>query len=123
MLAEDETAEYDTAENEKEHSNIPILHVTTPVIDIKTGQELKHRQLRKHPDYNDTWDASYANELGGLCQGVGTNNDDPTKQWVQGTNTFRPIYYHDIPLERRTNVTYTCVVCEQHWGKLHLLPR
>jgi hypothetical protein len=118
---------------QKEYSNIPILNIATPVIKLITGQELEHRQLRKHPDYKDTWDASYANELGRLCQGVGTNKDDPTKQWVQGTNTFQPIYYHDIPLEWQADITYTCMVCDierrsqsdtsHHRRKPRLLPR
>ena len=35
-----------------------------PVLDQDTGQSLEHRQLRRHPKYKDTWDTSYANELG-----------------------------------------------------------
>jgi hypothetical protein len=58
------------------------------------------------------WDTSYANELGRLCQGIGRNNANPAKQRVEGTNTFRPIKFHDIPIDRRGDVTYTKVVCE-----------
>lgn len=55
---------------------------------------------------------SYANELGRLCQGVGTDKTNPTKQRVEGTNTFCPIAYHDIPCDCHSDVTYTQVVCK-----------
>jgi hypothetical protein len=58
------------------------------------------------------WDKSYANELGRLCQGVGTNPDGPSPKRIEGTDTFRVIQYHDIPANRRLDVTYTRVVCE-----------
>ena len=83
-----------------------------PVLDEETGDTLGHRQLRRHPKYKDTWDKSYADELGWLCQGVGTSAADPTKPRVAGTDTFKPIAYDDIPHERRHEVTYTKVVCE-----------
>jgi hypothetical protein len=73
---------------------------------------LEHRQLRTHPDYKSVWDKSYANELGRLCQGIGTNNTNPTGKRIDGTNTFRPIAYTDIPSDRRQDVTYSRVVCE-----------
>jgi len=47
-------------------------HFSGPVLDAETGTELEHRQLRKHPTYKKVWDESYANELGRLCQGIGT---------------------------------------------------
>jgi hypothetical protein len=83
-----------------------------PVLDAATGQLLEHRQLRRHPDYKQVWDTSYANELGRLCQGVGSSTTTPTKKRVDGTNTFRPIHYQDIPEDRRGDITYTRVVCE-----------
>jgi hypothetical protein len=83
--------------------------IAAPVLDTATGAMLEHRQLRCHPTYKKVWDKSYANELGRLCQGIGTN---PTKKQVDGTNTFKPIRYHDIPLNRRNDITYTRVVCE-----------
>jgi hypothetical protein len=91
---------------------LDALPIAAPVLDAKTGQLLEHRQLRKHPEYKDIWDTSYSNELGRLCQGVGTNNDDPSTKRVEGTDTFRVIHYNDIPPERRGDVTYTRVVCE-----------
>jgi hypothetical protein len=87
-----------------------------PVLDHTTGHTLEHRQLRKHPKYKETWDQSYADELGQLCQGIGAKsspNSTPTKQQlVVGTNTMRPIPYHKIPRERLSDVAHTCVVCE-----------
>jgi hypothetical protein len=62
-----------------------------------TGQQLEHCQLRRHPAYKGVWDTSYANKLGRLCQGIGRNKAKPAKQWVEGTNTFCPIKFHDIP--------------------------
>ncbi len=73
---------------------------------------LKHHQLRTHPDYKSIWDTSYANELGRLCQGIGTNNINPTGKCIDGTNTFRPITYTEIPSDRWQDVTYSWVVCE-----------
>ena len=70
------------------------------------------QQLRRHPKYKEVWDTSYANELGRLCQGIGKHSTNPTQKRVEGTNTFRPIKYHAIPLDRRMDVTYTKVVCE-----------
>jgi hypothetical protein len=83
-----------------------------PVLDPETGMTLEHKQLRRHPKYKQIWDTSYADELGRLCQGVGRDKTNPTKQRVQGTNTFRPIQYQDIPSTRRHDITYTKVVCE-----------
>ena len=90
----------------------PAHSMACPVLDPTTGKELEHRQLRAHPAYKNTWDASYANELGRLCQGIGQSTTDATKKRVEGTNTFRPIQVHDIPKDRRGDVTYTRVVCE-----------
>ena len=87
-------------------------HSACPVLDATTGKQLEHRHLRKHPAYKEVWDTSYSNELGRLCQGIGKDAQDPTQQRVAGTNTFRPIYYQDIPHERRGDITYTRVVCE-----------
>ena len=40
------------------------------VLDPSTGKFLKHCQLQWDPRYKATWDTSYANELGQLCQGI-----------------------------------------------------
>ncbi len=71
------------------------------------GAMLEHRQLQRHPTYKKVWDKSYANELGRLCQGIGNNPSNPTKKRVDGTDTFKPIRYQDIPLNRRNDITYT----------------
>ena len=83
-----------------------------PVLDVASGQLLEHRQLRCHPDHKNTWDTSYTNELGQLCQGIGKHPSNPTQQRVVGTDSFRTIYYQDIPHDRRADVTYPRVVCE-----------
>ena len=86
--------------------------IAAPVLDATTGTMLEHRHLRRHPAYKQVWDTSYANELGRLCQGIGEDPTDPTRKRVDGTDTFKPIRYQDIPLNRRNDITYTRVVCE-----------
>ncbi len=65
------------------------------VLNPSTGKVLKHCQLRCDPCYKATWDTSYANELGRLCQGISSGSSPNTKR-VVGTNTFFLIEYHDI---------------------------
>jgi len=77
----------------------------------ESGQSLGYRQLRKHPQYRDVWNTSYADELGRLCQGVGVSPDG-TGQRTPGTDTFFAIHYADIPANRRKEITYSSVVCE-----------
>eukprot|EP00804_Cyclotella_cryptica_P001782 CCRYP_018594-RA/>CCRYP_018594-RA protein AED:0.21 eAED:0.21 QI:0/-1/0/1/-1/1/1/0/556 len=77
--------------------------LATSVLDTDTGLSLDYKQLRTHPKLGYIWSKSYANELGRLCQGVGT--DDPgTHQRVQGTDTFYVIDYDDIPSDRRSEI-------------------
>ena len=57
------------------------------------------------------WNTSYSNELGCLCQGIGVNPTNPTKQRVKGTNTFHAIRYNDTPLDRRKGIAFSKVVC------------
>ena len=109
-------AHYDDDDSDKPsgHQN---TNLALPVLDADTGTMLEHRQLRKHPAYKAVWDRSYANELGRLCQGIGKapnqpHPTQPTTKRIDGTNTFRPIHYADIPSNRRTDVTYTRVVCD-----------
>ena len=47
--------------------------------------------------------------MGRLCQGVGTKDEG---QRVKGTHNFFAVHYEDIPPERRSEITYTKVVCE-----------
>ncbi len=44
------------------------------VLNSESGKLLEHCQLRKDPCYKTVWDRLYANELGHLCQGIGTGN-------------------------------------------------
>jgi hypothetical protein len=81
------------------------------VLDPSTGEFLKYCQLRQDPCYKATWDTSYANELGRLCQGIGSGTT-PNSKRVAGTNTFFIIDYHDIPAHKRNEICHTMVVCE-----------
>ena len=108
LLAETED---DTKEETADATNDTSSYAG-PVLDAASGKTLEHRQLRNHPAYKEVWDTSYANELGRLCQGVGTHAEDPSAKRVEGTDTFKPIHYQDIPPERRLDVTYSRVVCE-----------
>jgi hypothetical protein len=65
------------------------------VLNPSTGKFLKHCQFCRDPRYKTTWDTSYANELGRLCQGIGTG-PSPNTKWVGGTNTFFLIDYYNI---------------------------
>jgi hypothetical protein len=42
------------------------------VLDPTAGDFLEHCQLCRDPRYKTTWDTSYANKLGRLCQGIGS---------------------------------------------------
>ena len=53
----------------------------------------------------------YSNELGRLCQGIGTDPTDPTQKRVKGTNTFHVILYDDIPTDRCKGIAFSKVVC------------
>ena len=53
--------------------------LVAPVMNEETGEMLEFRQLRSYPKYKKIWDISYENELGRLCQGVGTKEEDPTQ--------------------------------------------
>ena len=82
-----------------------------PVLDEDTGQLMEYRQLRKNPKYATTWNTSYSNEMDHLCHGIGKNTEGTGKR-VEGADTFFVIHYHDIPADRRKEITYTSVVCE-----------
>jgi hypothetical protein len=60
-----------------------------------------------------TWDTSYANEIGRLCQDIGTG-PSPNTKWVAGINTFFLINYHDILCHKRKEICHTLVVCQVH---------
>ncbi len=68
-----------------------LLHKDNPlalsVLDPTTGKMLEHCQLQRDPWYKMTWDTLFSNELGCLCQGIGSGKDPDSKR-VAGTNTF-----------------------------------
>ncbi len=87
------------------------------ILDQESGQLLQHHQLRRDPCYKEVWNRSYSNQLGHLCQGIGTGDKAGGKQ-VAGTNTFPLIPYSDIPHHhKRKEIIYTKVVCEIQEGK------
>ena len=86
-------------------------NLSASVLDQGTGMSLEYRQLRKHPRLGSIWNKSYANELGRLCQGIGSNQEGDGKR-VEGTDTFYVVDYEDIPADRRKEITYTKVVCK-----------
>jgi hypothetical protein len=83
------------------------------VLDHTTGDFLEHCQLCCDPCYKTTWDTSYANKLGRLCQGIGSG-PTPNSQRVAGTDTFCLIDYNDIPLHKHKEICHTMVICEVH---------
>jgi hypothetical protein len=83
------------------------------VLDPSLGKFLEHCQLRPDPWYKTTWDTSYANKLGRLCQGIGTGTKSGTTR-ADGTNTFFLIKYKDIPLHKQKEICHTLVVCKVH---------
>jgi hypothetical protein len=82
------------------------------VLDPTTGDFLEHCQLCRDPRYKTTWDTSYANKLGHLCQGIGSG-PTPNSQRVAGTDTCL-IDYNDIPLHKRKEICHTMVICKVH---------
>ncbi len=81
------------------------------MLDPASGELLKHCQLCCDPRFKATWDSSYANELGRLCQGICTGTKPGTKR-VDGTNTFCLIKYKNIPSHKRKEICHTLIVCE-----------
>jgi hypothetical protein len=81
------------------------------VLNPSTGEFLKHCQLHHDSRYKATWDTSYANELGRLCQGIGLGTT-PHSKWVAGTNTFFLIDYHNILSHKQKEICHTMMVCE-----------
>jgi hypothetical protein len=86
------------------------------VLDKESGKLLKHRQIGQDAHYKEVWDQSYSNELGQLCQGIGTG-DKAGSKWIAGTNTFHLTWYSDILNHKRKEIIYTKVVCEIQEGK------
>ena len=70
-----------------------------------TGQSLEYRDLIKDPATKNTWANSMCNEIGRLAQGRNSTG-------LKGTNTFRFIPFHEIPNNRRKDITYARIVVD-----------
>jgi hypothetical protein len=97
-----------------------LLHEDNPlalsVLDPTTSNMLEHCQLRRDPWYKTTWDTLYANELGRLCQGIGSG-EAPSSKRSASTNTFFCINYYNILLHKKKEICHTVVVFEVHPDK------
>ncbi len=97
---------------------VPPTQFPFLVLDHETGKFLEHRQLCRDPNHKPTWDRSYENEIGCLCQGVGTHPKKQNIQRVAVTNTMRPIRFSDIPKDCISDVAHTKVVYEVRLTKV-----
>ena len=73
-----------------------LTHVAHSILDHDTGKQLNYGQLRKHPKFQKTWNQSFSNEMGRLCQGVGIGKNNLGNR-VEGPNTFHAFKFEDIP--------------------------
>ena len=89
-----------------------VTALSMPVLNAETWESLEYRQLWHHTKCKRFWEESYFNELGRICQGIGTGDKGVKKQRVAGKETFRVIRYKDIPSDRKNEVTYTKLVCK-----------
>ena len=89
-----------------------LLHLAYPVTNEETGKALEYRHLKWNPTLASTWQYSYSNTMGCLCQGVGRGTKGPKKQRIACTDTFCVIRYTDIPCDRQTEIAHVKVVCE-----------
>jgi hypothetical protein len=72
--------------------------ILNAILNEDIGELMEFRHLIKNPKYSTIWKKAYGKELGQLAQGIpGT---------VHGTNTIGFIPKHDIPVDRRKDVTY-----------------
>ena len=74
------------------------------VMDKETGKMLNYRNLIRLPKYKEIWSRSSANEFGRLANGVGGRIKNPT-------NTIKFIMEHEVPKQRKKDVTYGQFVC------------
>ena len=81
------------------------------VLEHETGKQLNYRQLRKYPRLQETWKTSFSNEMGGLCQGVGTGPNGKGKR-IEGKNKLFVVNFENIPKDKLNEICYTSVVCE-----------
>ena len=93
-----------------------LTHMAKSVLEHETGKQLNNGKLRKHPRLQNTWETSFSNEMGRLCQGGGKGPNGKGKR-IEGTNTFFAIKFENIPKDRLNEICYTSVVCEVRPGK------
>ena len=93
-----------------------LTHVSYSVLDHDTGEQLSYVKLGKHPKFQETWNKYFSNEMGRLCQGVGTGENGLGKI-VEGTDSFYFIKFEEIPKYYLHEICYTSVVCEIRPGK------
>jgi hypothetical protein len=74
------------------------------VMDKDTGKLLNYRQLMNSLKYKKAWSLSAANEFRRLANGIGGHIKNPT-------NTIELISQHNVPADRRKDVTYGQFVC------------
>ena len=79
------------------------VHQALAVMDKDSGKMLNYRNLMRIPKYKKIWERSSANEFGRLANGVGGR--------IKGTNTIKFIFEHDVPENRKKDVTYGQFVC------------
>jgi hypothetical protein len=105
--------------------NLPVSAQGCPLLMMDTALRSWIRSPTNYPSIaisdethaTKVWDRSYSNELGRLCQGIGTGDKAGGKQ-VAGTNTFHLIPYSDILHHKHKEIIYMKVVCEIQEGKI-----
>ena len=80
-----------------------LCDLANAVLDGDTGEMLEYRHLITRPKYKEIWGEAYGKEVGRLAQGI------PGK--VEGTNTIFFIHKHQVPADRRKDVTRDRIVC------------
>ena len=88
-----------------------MIHAAYSVLDNYTVKLMNYVQLRKHPKFQETWNKSFSNEMGRLCQGVGKGKNGLGKI-VEGKNNSNVIRFEDIPKDRLNKICYNSVLCE-----------
>ena len=69
------------------------------------GKAMEYRDLIKDPATSDIWANSMCNEIGRLAQGRKATG-------LKGTNTFKFIPFHEIPQDRKKDITYAQIVVD-----------
>ena len=55
---------YTTPSHSREFAAQLLTRVAYSVLDHDTGKKLNYGQLRKHPNFQETWNKSFSNEMG-----------------------------------------------------------